>query len=70
VFDARYIIIPTTEAYYHVSLNDSPPMSAPTGEVSAGVAHLLQSSIPPALITFQSIQFESEETHFPFVFQL
>jgi hypothetical protein len=27
-------------------------MSAPTGVVSAGVAHLLQYSIPPALITF------------------
>jgi hypothetical protein len=51
VFDARYISIPTIEAYSQSSLNKPPSMSAPNGGVVAGVAHLLQSSMPPALIT-------------------
>jgi hypothetical protein len=51
VFDARYISVPTIEAYSQSSLNNAPSMSAPTGVVVAGVAQLLQSSMPKALIT-------------------
>jgi hypothetical protein len=51
VFYARYISIPTIEAYSQSSSNNVPSMSAPTGVGVAIVAHLLQSSISPALIT-------------------
>jgi hypothetical protein len=51
LLDARYISIPTIEAYPQSSLNSAQSMSAPTGVVVAEVAHLLQSSIRPSLIT-------------------